>query len=430
MKNRFYLLDYVKENFDLDKDIFDSLKYALDSKIYYYGDHFRYPNEIKNERYFLKSRLYSCQKDFKFLLKNIFSKPEPIKNNGKKILFHSYFNVSEFYDNLSSMKFDVYHPFWINNKNLFELDSYKKYLDLRNGFENKNFHYLISKNFVDRIIEFKSTLTKKYKDFGFDGLIVPFDLPFFENISIQVFKELKKPSFVFLHGLPGVYNNIDNNRADYLIVWSEKIKDNFVKAGIDSNKIFVSGNAKYKLENFRKNLRFSLNNILIITKSMNGAQHGDEQILTDRGNLILYLYQIQNVLQKLGVKQVRFRPHPSENGNWYLQYLDKNFYKLDTENLKDSLNKSSLVIGPTSTVLLDSVTSGVNYVLYEPNADNVDLINYKLVPPFDGTDERVPLARTEEELKFLISDKKFVDIKFIEDYVKPDFNINFLKDLI
>ena len=45
--NRFYLMDYLKENSKLDKNILDALKSNLDSKIYYYGDHFKYPNEIK-----------------------------------------------------------------------------------------------------------------------------------------------------------------------------------------------------------------------------------------------------------------------------------------------------------------------------------------------------------------------------------------------
>ena len=163
---------------------------------------------------------------------------------------------------------------------------------------------------------------------------------------------------------------------------------------------------------------------------MNGGQHGNEVILGDRGNTILYLLKIQAVLKSLGVKNVRYRLHPSENLLWYNRFLDTTFFKLDTEPLDCSLKKSSLLIGPTSTVLVESLYHGVNYMVFEPNDNNIDLFNYPLVPPFDGSDSRVPLAQSESDLKYYLKNRTEIQISFLNDYIKTPFNLDFIKELI
>ncbi len=72
------------------------------------------------------------------------------------------------------------------------------------------------------------------------------------------------------------------------------------------------------------------------------------------GDIILYLYRIQKVLTAFGVRSVRLRPHPSENRNWYTKYFDPNFFKLNPYDLETSMKKATLVIGPSSTVFIES----------------------------------------------------------------------------
>lgn len=163
---------------------------------------------------------------------------------------------------------------------------------------------------------------------------------------------------------------------------------------------------------------------------MNGAQHNDGVRLTDRGNLILYLYMVQSVLKKFGVKRVRFRPHPSENSAWYFKFIDKDFYQVDHENLQKSLQKSTIVIGPTSTVFLETLYNGVNYVCFEPSWNGMDLTNFELVPPFDGSDERLPVAKNEEQLECIIKEKTKVDISIFNEYIKTPFDLSFVKSMI
>ncbi len=298
-----------------------------------------------------------------------------------------------------------------------------------NVFRNGLFVDLIDPSFINQVARFMSTLKRYFANFRINAIFVPNDISFFENLSINVCKQVDIPSFTFLHGLPGRYNNIDENRSDYLIVWGEKIKENYIKAGIDRSKIFVSGHPFYK-ELAHTSLRFSLDAPLIITKSMSGAQHSDAVVLADRGNSILYLYMVQKVLKKLGINHAKFRPHPSENSQWYLKFIDRNFYQPDHDDLQRSLREASAVIGPSSTVFLESLYSGTNYVCFEPAMNGLDLTNFRTVPPFDGSDERLPVARNEEELELIVKERVGVDLRIFGDYIKMPFDLSFVKSLV
>ena len=251
-----------------------------------------------------------------------------------------------------------------------------------------------------------------------------------EKIAITVFNKIKKPSFLFLHGLPERYNNLDDNRTNYLIVWGEKIKENYVHHGVSPEKIFISGHPYYS--SFKKgDLRFSFDNILVITYALSGGQpRSNSYQLKDRGRAILYLYSIQSVLQKIGIKSVRFRPHPSESGLWYQRYIDTKFYFLDNESLCDSLKKTSLVIGSASTVILEAIYYGVNYILYEPVINNISLEGERLVPPFDGSDKRLPVANDEDSLLYILKNRIKIDTSIWDAYIKTPFDISFIKTLI
>jgi hypothetical protein len=224
--------------------------------------------------------------------------------------------------------------------------------------------------------------------------------------------------------LPTRYNAIDDNRADYLLVWGEKIKECYIRAGVDEKKIFVIGNPGFSVKP-NNSLRNSLESILVITNCISPfPENSDKVILQDRGNLLTYLYSIQNVLQRFGVKKVRFRPHPFENSSWYEKNVDNNFFILDRDKLSISLEKTSLVIGSSSTVLLDALAHGVNYIVYEPIVDQLTLKNFRLVPPFDKSDARIVVATNEEELYNNIKSKNIIDPSVIKDYLGNEFNID------
>ncbi len=432
MMDNFYLIDYLRHDLNLDPDIIESLKFELDQHIYNYGQQFRYPREIWNKGK-IQERFFNRILNTGFRYYQLFFKNRKISNQSGVIVSNAYFTVNE---ELRKLGFEVFRPLWSpmwslsgENLTLYNKKLYETTNLLKQGFIKNNFVDLINDKILGVIRKYRQDLMEYYVTKKVHALFIPNDIGFFENLSIKILKEIQIPSFIFLHGLPGRYNIYDENRSDYLIVWGEKIREHYIQTGFDRKKIYVSGHPYYN--SYQGNeLRFNFDDILLVTKSMNGAQFSDKVRLADRGNLILYLYSIQKVLKVLGVKSVRFRPHPSENPIWYFKFLDPQFFKLDTETLQNSLRRSTLVVGPTSTVFLEAMYHGVNYVIYEPIHENVDLVNFPLVPPFDGSERKVPVAKNEAELQSLLEQRKRIDPSVFHEYVKTPFNLNFIKDLI
>jgi hypothetical protein len=420
----FDLIDYYRKGKILSPDIFDNLKYELDQHIYYYGNHFKYPKE-KARPLITKKR--SSLLKFLFMAFQII-KNRKIDHSKKTILSNSYFNLN---NELRKLGYNVFSPSWMTSSDRRVLTNFKLYMlsqRILKKFDSGSFSDLISQSSLELINDFSIELDSFVRKKDISALIVPNDVTFFENLSIQVCQRNKIPSFVFLHGLPGRYNLLDENRADYLIVWGDKIKENYIRTGFNPSKILISGHPLYATIPVHK-LRFGLDNVLVLTKSLNGSQHGNEVILGDRGNLILYLLKIEKVLKSLGVKMVRYRPHPSENHLWYNKFIDTDFFHIDTDPLNKSLLQSTLVIGPTSTVMVESIFYGVNYLVFEPNVNKIDLFNYPLVPPFDGSDNKVPVAMDEADLMFMLRNRTQIDISFLKDYIKTPFSIEFIRKL-
>ena len=57
------------------------------------------------------------------------------------------------------------------------------------------------------------------------------------------------------------------------------------------------------------------------------------------------------------------------NKDWTAKYIDTDFYSFDYENVNDSLCRSSMVIGPHSTLMMDALCNGVNYYAFDPGED-------------------------------------------------------------
>jgi len=422
------LFDYLKENKVLDDDLFDSLYFDIGCLVYYYGDHFINPREkTLNHKKGFKSSLIE-----QFIKYNAYLNLLKIRRHMKKeskIISNSYFTINF---ELELLGYNVYRPIWApayRQKCCANISLFNKTNYIKNYILNKNFTDIVSSNFLKTLPAYRKEMTDFYNKHNIMALFVPNDISFMENFTIKIFKEIKKPSFIFLHGLPGRYNPIDENRSDYLIVWGEEIKKLYIKAGFSKEKILISGHPYYRQYN-ATNLRFSFDDILIITKSLPGTQFSDKVRLYDRGNIVVYLLQIEKVLELLGVKSVRLRPHPSEKIAWYYKFIDKNFFREDTDILSHSLSKATLVIGPSSTVLLESIYYGVNYIIFEPSIDNVDLFNLELVPPFDGTYNEIPVAKSEEDLKEILENKIKINSSVFNKFIKTPFDISFIKNIL
>ncbi len=416
------LLNFLKKTYKIPHDYFDPFRIILDEKLHYFGEHFKNPSERRSNFNKFKDFIYDLIFSIYFIIQTI------IKNNpkGPNLISSSYFNLD---DKLNAYGFNIYRPPWSlkRRQNIgSDWELFNSTLELKRLLKNSDFKYFLSDEFFTKCIQFELKLSNWLKKNKIKGVIVANDVAFFENILIKVAKKLQIPTFIFLHGLPARYNNIDDNRADFLIVWGEKLKNNFINVGFKKEKIIVAGHPNYRGVKLNIGLKFDFANILIITKSLNGANHSDKSILSDRGNVILYLKIVETVLRKNGVEKVRLRLHPSENLNWYLRYLDNDFYVFDSETLHDSISHSSLIIGPTSTVFLESICLGVNYLVFEPVFNTLDILNNPIVPPFDGTDKNIPVANSEEQLDFFLRNKIMVNSDCILDYLNESLDLSFL----
>ena len=410
-----YYLNYLRQK--EDERYIDDLKYELDRRIYHYGDQFKKNNDIPLPliRNFLIKQLR--------ISRALFKSTQNINKYKNIAINNSYFSLS---NDLKKYNFSPIDVPWICSYNKISL--YLDLLKFQSNLDNVKFDRLFYPDTYELYKKIQKQLFEYYTKPNVKILCLYNDMCLFEKMSIKVFNKLNKPSYVFLHGIPGRYNNIDENRTDFLVVWGKKIKENFVRAGIKEDKIIISGHPTYKNYDISKiNLRTGLDKILVLSKSMFLSPQGDRVQLADRGNIILYLLEIQEVLKRKNVKQVKFRPHPSENIDWYYKFISKDFFKPDLNiNITESIKQSSLVIGSTSTSFLNSLMNNVNYIIYEPSVNSNDLLNFPLNPPFDNKDERAVVANSKEELFEKISKKLIVKKEILLDYIEPNFDLSFL----
>lgn len=410
-----YYFNYLKEQ--QNEDYIDDLKYELDRRIYHYGEQFRKNND--NNSFILTNLLKKQFRIARALLKST----QNINNYKNIAINNAYFSLK---DDLKTYNYTPIDVPWICSYNKFSL-----YLDLlkyQSFINNVQYDNILISESFDLHKTIQNKLLEYYSSSNIKILCLYNDMCSFEKMSIKIFKKLNKPSYVFLHGIPGRYNNIDENRTDYLVVWGKKIKQNFVKAGINEKKIIISGHPSYKNYDLSKiKLRTGLDKVLVLSKSMWLSPQGDGVQLADRGNIILYLLEIQEVLKRKNVKFVKFRPHPSENIDWYYKFISKDFFRPDlNSNITESINQSSLVIGSTSTSFLNSIMNNVNYIIYEPTNNKNDLLNFPLNPPFDNNDERAVVANSKEQLFEKIINNSIVDKEILLDYIDPNYNLDFL----
>lgn len=354
------------------------------------------------------------------------------KSNKIKILSTVHFPIKK---SISDLNIASYSPVWhpVGKKNIFgDLKTLRWHKEIQNRIRNDAFHLFLESKFHSELEEIQDYLLVQYKKQDFRALFLYTDEYFYSKFSIDIFKKMGRPSLIFTHGLPGIYSLEVDNKTDYLMVWSEKIRNNYIVAGFNPSKIKVVGHPKFRELVKEKSLRSDLSDVLIIpVSSVTWHQHEyDNTVVNDCSTIALYLYKVQSVLKKMGIKKVRYRPHPSINKDWVHAFLDQEFFIRDNELLTDSLQRSSLVIGANSTVLLDSLIQGVNYIAFDPKDENgINLSGYKAVPPFDGSEKKLMISNDEAELEELLRSNAMTDYSLVHEYIQ-DFDLSVLNEII
>jgi hypothetical protein len=396
-----------------EKYIIELLEHEINHRVYFFGKQFSSPwgNKIKLKNIIIKA-VYRVLHTKKF-------------NSDIPLIFSSAPN--NFNNKLKDKQYKIVNSWWSLRKGKYlkvDVNYKKEYNKIFNQIKSSGLHDLTSSKFLNEIKLFKEKSKILISSKNFKAAFFSNDLGFFERLFIDIFKELGIPTFIFLHGLPARYNNIDDNRADYLIVWGKKIKENYFLNGVSRDKIIISGHPNFKLKKFL-DLKFDLSKILVLSKAMAGSPISSNNIiLSDRGNCLLYLNTIKSVLSTFGVEHVNLRLHPSENELWYSKNIDTDFFNFKNSNsLNNVLNSSTLVIGPTSTVALESLYNDRNYLIFEPQNNGLDILNYPVVDPFNSNNSKILVAKNEVDLKILIQEKHCVTKEFLNDYVESIFDL-------
>ena len=424
-----YLIKYLIDNADnaLSKKYIDFFKIELDWHIYNGDKHiskvYHRDKEIETKKRLINLLHYSYS-----ILSGANFKASKKKNVLSTVHFPHHNLVTD-------LGFNLYSPIWhpLGKKNVFgDAKTLRWHLQIQDLIRNKDFYLYLNPEFHTELESFQNYLVSQYQKQDFRALFLYTDQYFYSKYSIDVFKKMQKPSFIFSHGLPGLYSKDVDYRADYLLVWGEKIKQHYLDAGFENSKVKVVGHPRHKQMPKEQKLKSDLSDVLIIpvASSIYHQHRYDDTIIIDRSMVILYLYQVQSVLKKLGVKKARYRTHPTISKQWVHAFLDHDFYIQDNEQINASLNRSSLLIGSTSTLVLESLLHGVNYIVYEPvDEDGHYMTNDKLVPPFDGSEKKLMIANDEPELEKMLKANAMTDYSLVHDYIQ-DLDLTILKELI
>ena len=418
-----YLVKYLLENEqdELRKKYIEFSKIELDWYIYNYGDQISKTHK-RNQIWNIKGQCIKLIQDISSLMN--YRKVEACKKN----VFSSDIYISSL-----SSEYNYYSSL-IKPSGFYNIIGDKTSYYLRHKKSNiiatGTFLDLLEHDYISKWEKYGEILRDRFRQYDFRGAFFQTDQYFESKYFIDIFKDLGVPTFIFVHGLPATYHTDIDNRSDYIMVWGERMKDHYIKAGFNREKVIVVGNRRYSHINYQAALKNNFNDVLVIPPS-DLLWHQDtwgEPILMDRSMSILYLYEVEKVLKKLGVNHARYRVHPSVKPTWTYQFLDHDFYSIDKDNLSTSLNKASMVIGSASTMLLDTIAAGVNYIMYEPQEDGRSMLRAKLVPPFDGEDG-LEIARTEDDLYSLLKSGYIIDSYKLKGYLEP-FNIEIIKKML
>ena len=377
---------------NLDNDTYDLLSYTVNDILYNYSDHHvANKNRLREGfRNSLKKQIIKCFRFLIFLKNTLLSR----KNISTTIMSNAYVNVNLYGAN-------IVLPPWIfspKGKGAYSFGIYVVIENINKELSKRSIKILMSNEFKLLLSEFEKELIKLFSDYKVGALVVPNDIAFLENLSIKIAKKHNIPSFVYLHGLPARYNNIDDNRAQYLVVWGSGLKKEYINAGVDEKKILTLKHPAYS--NFQKGkLESSFDNVLVLTKAISGVPCiSTEIVLPKRSVLLYYLELVKGNLMKLGVTKAKLRLHPSELKSFYDDNLPDDFFIIDESSINDALTNASLVLGPTSTMVLDAINAGKNYILFDPIFDGLTLEGMPLVKPFTG-ESFIKLSNSIEEIK-------------------------------
>ncbi len=399
-------LGQLQESYPEKAELLEWMKYALDNRVYYFGQHFKTPYEGRPWKVRAKTRLISFYQRMKTVA---------VSYDGA-VISNAYFNVADY---IRKEGYKVALPPWQTG------NISKEAQETLYQMMFADFNLVLTDSFQEKVYKLKEELKEFFQKNHTPLLLLANDLVPIHRIAIDVCKDLGIPTGIFLHGLPGRYDALDDSRGDYLFVWGEKIKQNYINAGSKTN-IIVTGHPNFSAFKF---VEKSPENILVLSRSINGASpYSDRHMVDERGICIQHMYAVETALKKVGINKAVIRLHPSENPEWYSRFIDKDFYTIDTNPLSFSIGHAKMVVGYFSTVMLDTVLNDVPCYPYVFDKES-NCYADEIVPPFCNRPD-FPTAYTVDEFVGNLKSGNCVKKEHFEGYVDPVFDVKKITQFI
>lgn len=195
----------------------------------------------------------------------------------------------------------------------------------------------------------------------------------YEAILDYYFQKNKKQTYTLQHGLWFIYDSYpidvvayENFVANNLLFWGEYTKDEFIKFGIDSNRLLNAGYPRATKKLNKKNV-----DTLKVLILFAGIQYHKNNL-----QIIELLKELSNSIDI----EVEFKPHPSLNYKFYENLAKENGFKMaENKTVQEllTLNNYTLSIAYNSTAYYDSYINNCISLRYKDvNADNsIDVWN-------------------------------------------------------
>ncbi|MGA2919431.1 hypothetical protein [Methanoregula sp.] len=248
-----------------------------------------------------------------------------------------------------------------------------------------------------------------------DYVILPDDSIPIERTIVYVCKKLKIPTIVIQHGIyQSKIKYFDGMAADYVLVWGQYFKDQYVRFGKNPERIYIIGYPnKHKI---RSSKRFGLPTRIKLYYLGQCIESLNPEYLGQKIKTIQKL----NDFCRMNNIDFFYRPHPKDDIILLKKHLLNIEFTSLSESLEDSVIKGDIFISFNSTALIEaSMNSKICLQLmdYPLETDNYEKLGVCMRSFKNIGDLEIYLT------KLIISDNIFnIRPKFNEEYINISYD--------
>lgn len=221
-------------------------------------------------------------------------------------------------------------------------------------------------------------------------------------ILIHLARERAIPYWFLNHGFPGAGYRFEQAphcgdlSADRVLAWGPGDRENYLRAGVDEKKILIAGNPAFDAmlpASTPRPFRGTRDASVLVVAQGNAA--GIRAAYFDDA-IERFFLDVVGLLDRLGAARVIYKLHPGRSRREFYEALLRRARPscvveiLQEESFRSVLDRADWVVGPSSTVIFETLLSGKDYFFFN---------NDPLVSPAPFGIENSYVAKTADELE-------------------------------